>query len=73
MIVKHKPHGSRDCGMFAIAYAVEVALGTDPKEVIDIHYKQQDMRTHLVEAFDAGQITRFPREGDTRTNNETAA
>jgi hypothetical protein len=73
MIVKHKQHGSADCGVFAIAYAVEVALGTDPKEVINIKYNQQAMRTHLAAAFDAGQFTRFPREEETRLNSGTAA
>ena len=32
--------GSKDCGLFAIAYAVEIAYGNDPAKFI---FKQSDM------------------------------
>jgi hypothetical protein len=61
MIVSHEQQGSADCGVFAIAYATEIAMGSDPEEVADIWFRQGDMRSHLAAAFDAGHITRFPR------------
>jgi hypothetical protein len=66
--VELKQVGSTDCGVFAIAYAVEVALGTEPREVYSIRFKQNEMRRHLVEAFDMGSISKFPRsDGDSAT------
>ena len=62
MVVSHEQQGSADCGVFAVAYATEVAMGTVPEEVAEIRYRQGDMQTHLEAAFDAGHIARFPRE-----------
>jgi Ulp1 family protease len=59
--VKHKQHGSADCGVFAIAYAVEVAMGTDPKELPSISFQRTAMRVHLEGIFDSQCISRFPR------------
>jgi hypothetical protein len=59
--IQFKQAGSTDCGVYAIAYAVEVALGTNPHDVYGIHFKQQAMRKHLLEVFDKGWISRFPR------------
>jgi len=64
--VRHKQRGSRDCGVYSIAYAVEVAMGTDPAELTNISFDQPKMRDHLEAIFDAARISRFPRAPETR-------
>jgi hypothetical protein len=64
--VAHKQRGSTDCGVYSIAYAVELALGADPAELANIRFKRSEMRAHLEEIFDAGRISRFPRVPRTR-------
>ena len=43
-----KQNGSNDCGLFCIAYAVDLAESNDPS---DIEYDQSCMCWHLVECF----------------------
>ena len=50
--------GDKDCGLFAIAYATEVAYGGDPPVV---SYQQSQMRKHLVACFNEGELRPFPR------------
>jgi hypothetical protein len=50
--------GSNDCGLFAIATAVDLALGIDPCTVT---YKQGEMRKHLLACFKQQHLTLFPR------------
>ena len=54
----HRQRGARDCGLFAIAYAVDLARGVDPSM---IKYDQSRMRRHLLGCFARGAITTFPR------------
>ncbi|XP_078695111.1 polycystin-1-like protein 2 [Branchiostoma floridae x Branchiostoma belcheri] len=46
-----------DCGLFAIAWAVDIAQGQD---VSSIAYDDKEMRSHLVKCFEQGRLTRFP-------------
>lgn len=55
--------GHLDCGVFAIANAVEVCLGTNPEKV---QYKQDAMRAHLEKCLYARIFSSFPH-GSTRT------
>ena len=50
--------GSKDCGLFAIAYAVEIAYGNDPAEFI---FKQSDMRQHLHNSLTSKSMSAFPK------------
>ena len=50
--------GSNDCGLFCIAYAVDLAEGNDPS---DIAYDQSCMRWHMVECFKKRKMAFFPR------------
>jgi len=59
--IKHKQKGSVDCGVFAIAYAVDLAFGEDPRDIANIAYSQSCMREHLAAALSSGTITQFPR------------
>ena len=43
------PFSVKYCGLFAIAFAMEVAYGGDPAVV---SYQQTEMRKHLVSCFD---------------------
>jgi ribonuclease HI/exonuclease III len=54
----HRQRGARDCGLFAIAYAVDLAQGVEPSR---IKYNQPLMRSHLLRCFASGTITQFPR------------
>ena len=53
-----RQQGGSDCGLFAIAYAVDLAMGTDPAT---IKYDQRAMRKHLIRSIEQGAITQFPR------------
>ena len=53
-----KQIGSNDCGLFFIAYAVDLAEGHEPS---DIKYDQSCIRWHLVECFINRKLALFPR------------
>ena len=57
--------GTRDCGLYAIAYATELAFGFDPSKYI---FEQVRMRDHLLGCFENRKIERFPK---IRTLNNT--
>ena len=69
--LEHTQAGSTDCGVYAIAYAVEVALGTDPDELPTISYQQRQMRQHLLDIFHTQRIARFPRSPKIRQTRAT--
>ena len=50
--------GGKDCGLFAIAFATEVAYGGDP---VIVSYQQAEMRSHLLSCFEKGELQLFPR------------
>ena len=53
-----KQVGNDDCGLFCIAYAVDLAEGNDPS---GIDYNQSCMRLLLVECFKKGKLAQFLR------------
>ena len=58
----HVPHvqqqqGTRDCGLFAIAFALHSALGQD---VLSLEFDQSAMRNHLIKCFSKKLLTPFP-------------
>ena len=50
--------GSLDCGIFTVAFAVELCQGNDPVEVL---FCQNEMRNHLVSCLDIGKFQSFSR------------
>ena len=54
-------NGMLDCGLFAIANAVEVCYGKNPESTI---YKQKEMRQHLFRCFNEGLLSPFPKGDD---------
>ncbi|XP_078663957.1 polycystin-1-like protein 2 [Branchiostoma floridae x Branchiostoma belcheri] len=46
------------CGLFAIAWAVDIAMGTD---VTQVRYNESKMRAHLLDCFERGHLSPFPR------------
>ena len=40
--------GGSDCGLFAIAYAVDLCQGIEPA---DVRYQQESMRSHLLQCL----------------------
>ena len=60
MNVEKQPN-SFDCGIYALAFATELAFGQD---LALCEFKAEEMRSHL--SFEKQKIERFPRRG-TRT------
>ena len=50
--------GSHDCGLFALAYAVEIAKGNDPSWYT---FDQTEMRPHFFACFESGKLESFPK------------
>ena len=46
-----------DCGVFALANATELMYGYDPARC---QWKTDEMRKHLIDCFENGQMLRFP-------------
>ena len=49
----------REERVYAVAYAVDIALGLDP---VQVKYDQKLMRGHLRRCLSTGQFDRFPCE-----------
>ena len=49
-----------DCGVFAVAYAVDLCMGKDPAQR---QYDIDSMRRHLIACFRSGKLSRFPSTG----------
>ena len=50
--------GVSDCGLFAVAYAMEVCAGSNPEHV---QFDQCRMRNHLYDCLRHGAMTAFPK------------
>lgn len=50
--------GVHDCGLFSVAYAMEICLGRNPQCA---HFDQSKMRNHLFECLCEGTMTAFPK------------
>ncbi len=46
-----------DCGVYALAYATELAAGCDPATAV---WDTKGMRQHLIKCFERGEMERFP-------------
>ena len=60
--IRSTQSGYTDCGLFAIAYAVEIVNGYDPASVI---FDQSKMRNHLYNCLTSKTLTRFPKNNST--------
>lgn len=52
-----KQTGSKDCGVFSIAFATAIVLGLNPGKIT---FLQPVMRAHLVNCFNKGEMVMFP-------------
>jgi len=52
-----KQNGSKDCGLFAIAFATAISFGQFP---LKKSLQQESMRAHLAACFQYENITLFP-------------
>ena len=59
--------GSTDCGLFAIAFATDLAFSNNPSTIV---YDQANMRTHLQQCLEMEQLTPFPRRHQQTQINE---
>ena len=57
LLKSQKQSGSKDCRLFAVAYATSIAFGKDPTKKI---LYQDKMRTHLVDCLQKGHMSLFP-------------
>lgn len=55
----HRQRGSSDCGVFALAYATELAFKGDPELVV---YEQKRLRLHLKDCLEAMKMSPFPKK-----------
>lgn len=62
-----KQVGGTDCGLFAIANAMEVLAGNDVSQVV---FDQTMMRKHLASCFENNKMTPFPKYRVNRSPNE---
>lgn len=51
--------GSVDCGLFAIAYATDLAFGNDPAS---FKYDQTVLRTHFLDCIAKNELVPFPKD-----------
>jgi len=49
--------GGTECGLYALAYCVSLAVGEDPCERV---YDQREMRPHLISCIESKNLTTFP-------------
>ena len=57
VVNSQKQKGSKDCGLFAIAFATALAYGQNPSK---LKYDQSSMRSHLAHCFHKGKLVPFP-------------
>ena len=57
LIKTQKQKGSKDCGVFAIAFATTIAFGHNPTKQL---FRQELMRAHLVHCLNIKQFSVFP-------------
>ena len=48
--------GSCDCGLFAIAFTLHLAMGNDPQHIL---FEQSQMRSHLLKCFQKKKVEPF--------------
>ena len=48
VIILVAQNGNVDCGIFAIAYAIDIAAGNNPATIV---YDQNEMRQHLLDCL----------------------
>ena len=53
----HKQKGTKDCGVYAVAFLTSLAYHHDPAEV---QYCQDQMRSHPCDCFTKGKLVPFP-------------
>ena len=51
--------GSCDCGLFAIAFTLHLAMGDDPQHIL---FEQSQMRSHLLKCFQEKKMEPFPHK-----------
>lgn len=49
--------GSKDCGVFVIAFLTSLAYNQDPGQIV---YNQDQLRCHLCDCFTKGKLVPFP-------------
>ena len=56
--VEHQ-RGSSDCGLYAVAYATDLANGIDP---LKMSYSSEEMRPHFIKCLERSKLIPFPKE-----------
>ena len=58
-----KQHGNKDCGIFSIAFAVELCNGNDPEAV---YFDQSKICHHLLKCLECKELKPFPKTQRTK-------
>ena len=61
--------GSCDCGLFAIAFMLHLAIGDDPQHIL---FEQSQTRSHLLKCFQKKKLEPFPHKKVTSIPTENA-
>ena len=57
VVKAQKQMGTKDCGLFAIAYATALAFGQNPSK---LKFRQESMRSHFVACTEQDKLVPFP-------------
>ena len=57
VVKAQKQMDTKDCGLFAIAYATALALGQNPSE---LRFHQESMGSHFVACLEQEKLMQFP-------------
>ena len=57
VVKAQKQMGTKDCGLFAIAYATALAFGQNPSK---LRFRQESMRSHFVACLEEDKLIPFP-------------
>ena len=60
-----KQHGTKDCGLFAIASSYEIAVAGNTNALGNIRFDQKAMRRHLLHCFEVENMEAFPKDSKT--------
>lgn len=65
--IANSQQGGVDCGLFSIAYALELAMGNDPASYT---FDQGAMRHHFISCLEGRKLTQFPKKSVLLTSTQ---
>jgi len=56
-----KQQNASDCGVYAAAFAIEIALDTSRRPDLNLDLRLTDLRPHLIQILETNTLMAFPR------------